>query len=70
MIQKLYKKYKKKKNQKKLGRMVAPVQFDPKILLKGSAKLRWVGRGKGPHISLPLCPVERKKPWMWAAQVR
>jgi hypothetical protein len=42
-----------KKNQKKLGRMVAPVHnFDPKILPEGSAKLRWAMRGAGgPHIS-------------------
>jgi hypothetical protein len=42
-----------KKNQKKLGRMVAPVHnFDPKILPEGSAKLRWAMRGSGgPHIS-------------------
>ncbi len=29
----------KRKNLKKLGLMVVPVHFDPKILLKGSAKL-------------------------------
>jgi hypothetical protein len=27
--------------------MVAPVHFDPKILPKGSAKLRWVWQGQG-----------------------
>jgi hypothetical protein len=27
--------------------MVAPEHFDPKILPKGSAKLRWVGQGQG-----------------------
>ena len=37
-----------KKNQKKLGRMVAPVHnFDPKILPEGSAKLRWAMREAG-----------------------
>jgi hypothetical protein len=40
---------KKEKNLKKLGRMVAPVHFDPKILPKGSAKLRWVGPEFGPE---------------------
>ncbi len=40
-------KRKKRKNRKQLGRMVAPVHFDPNILPKGSAKLRWVGQGKG-----------------------
>jgi hypothetical protein len=42
-----------KKNQKKLVRKVAPVHnFDPKILLEGSAKLRLSMRGAGgPHIS-------------------
>jgi hypothetical protein len=39
----------KRKNLTKLGRMVAPVHFDPKILLKGSAKLRWVGPEFGPE---------------------
>jgi hypothetical protein len=40
-----------KKNQKKLGRMVAH-NFDPKILPEGSAKLRLAMRGAGgPHIS-------------------
>jgi hypothetical protein len=34
------KSYTKKEKPKKLGRMVAPVHFDPKILPKGSAKLR------------------------------
>jgi hypothetical protein len=29
--------------------MVAPVHFDPKILSKGSAKLRWVGPEFGPE---------------------
>jgi hypothetical protein len=52
---------KKRKNRKKLEHMVAPVNFDPKILPKGSAKLRWVRQGQG--------TVERKKPWIWAAQV-
>jgi hypothetical protein len=37
----------KRKNRKKLGHMVAPVHFDPKILPKGSAKLRWVRQGQG-----------------------
>ncbi len=37
----------KKKKSKKLGRIVAPVHFDPKILPKGSAKLRLVGQGQG-----------------------
>jgi len=27
--------------------MVAPIHFDPKILLKESATLRWVGKGHG-----------------------
>jgi hypothetical protein len=27
--------------------MVAPVHFDPKILPKGSAKLRWLRQGQG-----------------------
>ncbi len=44
----------KRKNHKKLGHMVAPEHFDPKILPKGSAKLRWVRQGQG--------TVERKKP--------
>jgi hypothetical protein len=37
----------KRKSRKKIGSMVAPVHFDPKILPKGSAKLRWVGQGQG-----------------------
>ena len=38
----------KRKNRKKLGRMVAPVHnFDPKILPEESAKLRWAGLGRG-----------------------
>jgi hypothetical protein len=41
--------YTKRKSRKKLGLMVAPVHFDPKILLKGSAKLRWAGRGARGH---------------------
>ncbi len=42
--------------------MVAPVHnFDPKTLLVGSAKLRWVGRGTGGLLFQSLCgPVERK----------
>ena len=42
--------------------MVAPVHnFDPKTLLEGSAKLRWVGRGAGGLLFQSLCgPVERK----------
>jgi hypothetical protein len=43
------KSYTKKEKPKKLGRMVAPVHFDPKILPKGSAKLRWVGPEFGPE---------------------
>ena len=43
------KNYTKKEKPKKLGRMVAPVHFDPKILPKGSAKLRWVGPEFGPE---------------------
>ena len=43
------KSYTKKEKSKKLGCIVAPVYFDSKILLTGSAKLRWVGQG--PHIS-------------------
>jgi hypothetical protein len=39
----------KRKNLKKLGRMVAPVHFYPKIMPKGSAKLRWVGPEFGPE---------------------
>ena len=45
---KRFKSYTKKEKPKKLGRMVAPVHFDPKILPKGSAKLRWVGPEFGP----------------------
>jgi hypothetical protein len=47
---KRFKSYTKKEKSKKLGRIGAPVHFDPKKLPKGSAKLRW-GRDKGPHIS-------------------
>jgi hypothetical protein len=36
------KSYTKKEKSKKLGRIVAPVHFDPKILPKG-----WVGQGQG-----------------------
>ena len=36
---KRFKSYTKKENRKKIGPMVAPVHFDPKILPKGSAKL-------------------------------
>jgi hypothetical protein len=41
------KSYTKKEKPKQLGRIVAPVHFDPKILPKGSAKLRWVGPSLG-----------------------
>jgi hypothetical protein len=40
------------KKPKKLGHMVALLHnLTPKILPEGSAKLRWAGRGRGPHIS-------------------
>jgi hypothetical protein len=43
---------KKKEKPKKFERMVAPVyNFDPKILLEGSANLHGRGLGMGPHIS-------------------
>ncbi len=45
--EKIQKLYKKRKYRKKLGRMVAPIHFDPKILPKESATLRWVGKGQG-----------------------
>jgi hypothetical protein len=43
----------KRKNLKKLGRMVALVLFDPKILYcrKDQRSCDGWGRGKGPHIS-------------------
>jgi hypothetical protein len=41
-------KNKKRKNRKNSGVWSQPVNnFDPKILLEGSAKLRWAGRGQG-----------------------
>ncbi len=49
---KISKSYTKWKNRKKLGHMVAPVHFDPKILPKGSAAaMGAAGARKGPHIS-------------------
>ena len=52
----------KRKNRKKLGHMVAPVHFDPKILPKGSAAAMG-GAGARDLIFHRLCgPVERKKP--------
>ena len=49
------KSYTKKEKPKKLGRMVAPVHFDPKILPKGSAKLPWARGAQRPvwHVSKP-----------------
>jgi hypothetical protein len=53
----------KRKNRKKLGHMVAPVHFDPKILPKGSAKLRWVWQGQGtPYFIASVVPRKEKSP--------
>jgi hypothetical protein len=41
--------------------MVAPVHFDPKILPKGSAKLRWVGQGQGTSYFIASVPHGKKK---------
>jgi hypothetical protein len=46
---KRFKSYTKKENRKKIGPMVAPVHFDPKILPKDQRSCD--GWGKGPHIS-------------------
>jgi hypothetical protein len=58
------KSYTKKEKSKTLGHMVAPLHFDPKILPKGSAKLRWVRQEQGTSYYFhSLCgPVERKIP--------
>ena len=67
---KISKSYTKKEKPKKLGCMVAPVHFDPKILPKGSAKLRWVGQGQGTsYFIASVVPWKEKRPCMWAAQV-
>ena len=43
--------------------MVAPVHFDPKILAKGSAKLRWVWQGQGtPYFIASVVPRKEKSP--------
>ncbi len=53
----------KRKNRKKLGHMVAPVHFDPIILLKGSAKLRWVRLGQGTsYFIASVVPWKEKSP--------
>jgi hypothetical protein len=64
------KSYTKKEKPKKVrayGR--TGIHFDPKILSKGSAKLRWAGRKAGDLIFHSFFgPVERKKPLTLAAQ--
>jgi hypothetical protein len=43
--------------------MVAPVHFDPKILPKGSARLRWVGQGQGTsYFVASVVPWKEKSP--------
>jgi hypothetical protein len=59
------KSYTKKEKSKKLGRIVAPVYFDSKILPKGSAKLLWVGHRQGTSYFIASV-----KSWMWVAKVR
>jgi hypothetical protein len=52
--------------------MDATVQFDPKICITERISEAAMGRaGARDLIFHSLCgPVERKKPWMWAAKVR
>ncbi len=62
-----------KEKPKKLGRMVATVHnFGPKILLAGSAKLRWAGLGQETFIASAVCMWSsgKKKSLAWAAQIR
>jgi hypothetical protein len=62
----------KRKNRKKLGRMVAPIHnFDPKLYCgKRISEAAMGGAGAGDLIIHSLCgPVERKKHLTWAAQV-
>ncbi len=60
---KISKSYTKKEHRKKLGHIVAPVHFDPKILPKGSAKLRWVRQGQGTsYFIASVVPWKEKSP--------
>ena len=65
------KSYTKKEKSKKLGHMVAPVHFDPQNIAERISEAAMGAAGTRDLIFHSLCgPVERKKPWMWAAQVR